>query len=155
VSKARPSTLALVGLAILGGCQPAEVRQARGGGSPPGLAGSSWRLVEIQARDSANSVARPDDPARYTLAFGADGWLSARLDCNSGSASWQSVGSQADGGSVEIGPVLSTRVMCPQPSLGDELGRRLEQVRSYRLQHGRLSLVSDASILVWEPAPPD
>ena len=45
-----------------------------------GLAGTSWQLVRIQYMD--DKVLTPDDPAKYTLAFGTDGRVSMRIDCN-------------------------------------------------------------------------
>src|SRR6476660_9006357 len=55
--------------------QPPAVKK-----SESGLAGTSWQLVRIQYMD--DKVLTPDDPAKYTLAFGTDGRVSMRIDCN-------------------------------------------------------------------------
>ena len=45
-----------------------------------GLGGTSWQLVRFQGSD--DKLLTPDDPAKYTIAFGTDGSVSARIDCN-------------------------------------------------------------------------
>ena len=57
-------------------------------GVADGLGGTSWRLVKFQGGDG--TVLRPDDKSKYTLAFGADGNVSARIDCNRGRGAWKS-----------------------------------------------------------------
>ena len=52
-------------------------------GAPAGLGGTSWRLVKFQGVDGL--ILTPDDPEKYTISFGTDRSLSARLDCNRGS----------------------------------------------------------------------
>src|SRR5262252_5611690 len=46
------------------------------------LAGTSWQLVKFHGSD--DTILAPDDRAKYTIAFGADGRLIARIDCNRG-----------------------------------------------------------------------
>lgn len=58
--------------------------------APDRLAGTSWQLVKFQGGD--NSVLMPDDKTKYTLASGADGFVSARLGCNRGRGTWKSGG---------------------------------------------------------------
>jgi para-nitrobenzyl esterase len=66
-------------------------------------------------------VLKPDDPSKYTLSFGADGRLSARIDCNRGSAAWTS----PEAGRLQLGPMALTRAMCPPGSLHDQIVRQL------------------------------
>jgi len=99
------------------------------------LAGSNWRLVQFTSIE--NKVLRPDDPAKYTLRFGADGRLSVGADCNRGSASWSSDGIAE----LTIGPVAATRAMCPPGSMSDQLLRDLSNVARFTIKEGRLSLV--------------
>jgi len=54
------------------------------------LGGTSWRLVKFQGGD--HTVLAPDDKTKYSLAFGADGSFSARIDCNRGRGAWKSGG---------------------------------------------------------------
>ena len=98
------------------------------------LAGSNWRLVQFTSIES--KVLRPDDPAKYTLHFGADGRLSVGADCNRGSASWSSDGIAE----LTIGPVAATRAMCPPGSMSDQLLRDLSNVARFTIKEGRLSL---------------
>ena len=113
------------------------------------LAASSWRLVKFQGGD--NSVLRPDDRSKYTLAFGADGTLGARIDCNRGRGTWKSPGK----GELEFGPMAITRAMCPPGSLHDQLVRQLPYVRSYVIKGGHLflSLMADGGVYEFESEP--
>jgi hypothetical protein len=47
------------------------------GQSAQPLGGTSWRLVKFQGSDETTLT--PDDRAKYTIAFGADGNASARM----------------------------------------------------------------------------
>lgn len=110
------------------------------------LAGTSWRLVKFQGGDG--KVLTPDDRSKYTLAFGADGAVSARLDCNRGRGGWKS----AAPGQLEFGPMAITRAACPPGSLHDHLVRQLPYVRSYVIKDGRLflSLMADGGAYEFE-----
>jgi para-nitrobenzyl esterase len=112
-----------------------------------GLGGTSWQLVKFQGGD--DTVLRPDDKSRYTLAFGTDGRVSARIDCNRGSGTWTSAGANQ----VQFGPMAVTRMMCPPGSLHDHIVKQLPYVRSYVIKDGRLflSLMADGGIYEFEP----
>ena len=94
-------------------------------------------------------VLRPHDSNRYILAFGADGVVSARIDCNRGRGSWRSAGP----GQVEFGPMALTRALCPPGSLHDQIVRQWDYVRSYVVRDGHLflSLMADGGIYEFEP----
>lgn len=113
------------------------------------LSGTSWRLVEFQGGDGA--VLLPDDREKYRLAFGQDGRVSVRVDCNRGSGAWRSDGPNH----LELGPLALTRAMCPPGSMHDRVVRDWEYVRSYVLEDGHLflSLMADAGIYEYEPVP--
>ena len=136
------SWLAAVPLA-LPGCAQFESLGASGG-----LGGSSWQLVTIQGGNG--SVAIPDDKAKYTLAFRADGSLSARIDCNRGHGTWKSF----EPNQLELGLMALTRAMCPPDSLHDRIVRQLPLVRSYTIKDGRLflSLMADGGSYEFEPS---
>ena len=116
--------------------------------TPEGLGGTEWRLVRFQGGDG--TVLVPDDRSKYTLAFAADGGLSARIDCNRGRGAWKSPGK----GRLELGPMAVTRAMCPPGSLHDHMIKQLPYVRSYVLKDGRLflSLMADGGIFEFERA---
>ena len=118
--------------------------------SPPGgaaLPGTTWQLVRFQGGDGATLT--PDDRTKYTLAFNADGRVSARVDCNRGSATWKSAASSQ----LELGPLALTRAMCPDGSLHDHIVKQWGAIRSYVIRDGHLflSLMADGGIYEFEP----
>jgi len=146
---------ALVGLVLAAGCGGAGPVPESGAPGAASLAGTSWRLVEFQSSDDAIGIQRPADPDLYTLELGEGGALAMRLDCNRGSGSWSATPDGPEAGALSLGTVAVTRAFCPPPSLGDQIARHAEYVRSYILRDGRLylSLMADGGIYVWEPIP--
>jgi heat shock protein HslJ len=113
-----------------------------------GLGGTSWRLVHFQGADGR--ALTPDKRDKYTIAFGTDGKVSARIDCNRGRGTWTSSGAPH----LEFGPLALTRAMCPPGSLHDRMVKHWPYVRSYILKDGHLflSLMADGGIYEFEPA---
>lgn len=163
VSRASRARALLLGLVPIGiaSCQPAENRYADTAPPPvppadtqppvtAQLAGRAWRLVRFEGGDG--SVRLPQDRARYTIAFGADGRVSARIDCNQGSSTWTSTAPSH----LEFGPLTTTKAACPAGSLFDQIVRQWPYVRSYVMRDGHLflSLMSDGGIYEYEPASP-
>ena len=111
------------------------------------LAGTSWRLVRFQGGD--DKVLAPDDKSKYTLSFGADGRLAARIDCNRGMGSWKS----PQQGRLDLGPMALTRALCAPGSIDYEIAKRLPHVRSYVIRDGRLflSMMADGGVFELEP----
>ena len=72
--------------------------------------GTAWQLVRFQGGHGAVLV--PDDRAKYTITFTADGYLSVRFDCNRGRGRWISPAP----GQIEFGPLALTRAACPPGS---------------------------------------
>jgi len=134
---------------------PAAAAHAPAAGSVanPGLAGTRWRLVAFQSMDDTQGTTRPLPERVHTIAFEADGRLSAQLDCNRGSATWQEGIANATGGTVTIGPVAATRALCPPPSMGERMATLLPHVASYRLMNGHLflALKIDGGIFEFRP----
>lgn len=116
--------------------------------APSGLRGTSWRLVKIQSSDNRTFV--PDDKGKYTINFGTDGRVNARIDCNRGSGNWLSVGPNQ----LRFGPLVITRAMCPPGSLHDRIVKDWAAVRSYVIKDGHLflSLMADGGIYEFEPS---
>jgi hypothetical protein len=83
------------------------------------------------------------------MAFGADGSLNVRIDCNRGRGSWTSAGP----GRLEFGPLALTRAMCQAGSLHDQVVRQWPFVRSYIIKEERLflSMMADGGIYEFEP----
>jgi heat shock protein HslJ/membrane-bound inhibitor of C-type lysozyme len=111
------------------------------------LGGTSWQLVKFE--DSDGKVMTPDDRSKYTITFGTDGSMTARIDCNRGRGTWKSEGPNQ----IQFGPLALTRAMCPQGSLHDRVARDLPAVRSYTMKDGHLflSLMADGGIYEFEP----
>ena len=139
----RPPLLLLLILLLVAGCAKLAPPASMGD-----LAGTSWQLVSFRGGD--DTVLVPDDKARYTLAFAADGTLSARIDCNRGRGAWKA----SPPNRLELSLLALTRAMCPPQSLHDRIVKQLPFVRSYVIRDGRLflSLMADGGIYELEPS---
>jgi putative lipoprotein len=113
----------------------------------PALAGTSWQLVKFQGGD--DTTLTPADRSKYTIEFGPDGFVTARIDCNRGRGSWTSPAPRQ----LRLGPLALTRAMCPPGSLHDRIVKHWDYIRSYVLKDGHLflSLMADGGIYVFEP----
>ena len=111
------------------------------------LAGTNWRLLELRPPDGGAKVL-PTTPDQYTLRFGADGRLAAQLDCNRGNG----VFSVGPAQRLTLGPLASTRMMCPPSPLGARLPREIEGENGYRIEGGQLHIeaADKAGVYVWE-----
>lgn len=138
----------IVGAAGMAGCSAtAEV---------PTLGGTSWQLIAIESMDDAQGITEVDDPASYTVAFGEDGQATFQIDCNTGTSTWEASPGGSDGtGSVSFGPIATTLMGCPEPSLDQQVSTLLPFVRGYVIEEDRLhlSLEADGGILTWEQKP--
>lgn len=122
--------------------------------SGPELAGTTWQLVSIQSMDDAQGTTKVPEPSHFTLEFGRDGRVTLRLDCNRGTGDYK-IAPAGDGssGSLTLGPIASTRAMCPPPHLDQRVARDMAYVRSYLRKGGKLylSLMADGGIYEWAP----
>lgn len=113
----------------------------------PALGGTSWQLVQFEGGDGTRLT--PDDRTKYTIAFGNDGRVTVRIDCNRGGGTWRSAGA----GQLAFGPLALTKVFCPPGSLHDQIVRQWPYVRTYMIRNGHLylSLMADGGIYEFEP----
>ncbi len=113
-----------------------------------GLGGTSWRLVRFQGGDGRSLT--PDDKAKYTITFGRDGRVNARIDCNRGTGTWTSSAPSQ----LQFGSLAVTRAMCPPGSLYGRIVQDWPSIRSYIMKGGHLflSLMADGGIYEFEPA---
>jgi para-nitrobenzyl esterase len=111
------------------------------------LGSTSWQLVKFQSSDGMTLT--PDDPVKYTISFGTDASVSARIDCNRGRGTWKSSGPSQ----VQFGPLALTRAQCPPGSLHDRIVKDWEFVRTYTLKNDRLFLALMADGGIYEFAP--
>jgi para-nitrobenzyl esterase len=150
--KRRAIALSLISLvaSMLGcarGTPPAEPAASAATGD--GLAGTSWRLVQIMSMD--DTIYRPDDPSLYTLTFRGNGSVRVQADCNLGTGSWLSQSASQ----LQFGALAATQAACGPDSLHDRYMSQFQWVRSYVLKDGHLFLatMADGSIIEFEPAP--
>jgi len=122
---------------------------------PRSLPGTSWQLVAIESMDDAQGSTPTPHPGDVTVSFGEDGTAAFQLGCNSGSGSF-SAEPTGDGatGSLTFGPIATTLMGCPEPSLDQEVSAALPHVRGYIFRDDQLhmSLMADGGILSWEPS---
>lgn len=122
--------------------------------TPPELPGTSWRLVEFRPAGGGARIL-PTAPDQYELNFGADGRLAAKIDCNRGSGAFSVLPAQGGMHRVKLGPIATTRMMCPPSALGPRLPGDIDGERSYRIEGGQLHLdaMDNAGVYVWQRAP--
>lgn len=116
-------------------------------GSGP-LVGTSWQMVRFQGSDDTSLT--PDDRSKYTIAFGADGQLTARIDCNRGRGTWRPSGVSQ----LALGPLALTRARCPAGSMHDQIVKQWSNIRTYVVRDGHLFLLvmADGGAYEFEPA---
>ncbi len=124
-----------------------ETDAARGTTDELALVGPVWQLRQILYSD--DTVLTPSDPSRYTVTFGEDGQATVQADCNRGGGSYT-----ADESSVAFGPLMSTRMACPDDSFGTRFLQDLEAAATYLIQDGALhiALKVDTGIMEFTPA---
>src|SRR5215207_3392072 len=76
------------------------------------LSGTSWQLVKFQGPDER--IFTPDDKSKYTIKFGSDGRVVARVDCNRSSSTWR-----VAKGELQFESWSRTNAKCGPGSLND------------------------------------
>jgi len=121
---------------------------------PDALTNTHWYLVDFLSMDDAQGRTKNTRPLAYTLMLGDDGRATLRLDCNRAQGNWTA--RSADEGSIGsfgLGPLASTRALCPDDTFGPMLTRDAPYLRGYRVDGGRLhlTLMADGGIYTWAP----
>lgn len=111
-----------------------EVTSAENQSGSNELVGTSWRLVKLQTGDETTLV--PDDGSKYTITFGSNGRVSARVDCNRSSSTWKSPRANE----LQFGSWSRTSAKCPPGSLHDKIVTEGANVRRYSIKDGHLFL---------------
>ncbi|WP_190288064.1 META domain-containing protein [Marichromatium sp. AB32] len=114
------------------------------------LAGTAWRLVEIQSMD--DQVYVPEEGAEYSLELRDDGMVAIRADCQLGTGTWASDAP----GQLRFGAIATTRALCPPGSLSERYLAQFQWVRSYVIEdeHLFLATMADGSIIELAPLEP-
>lgn len=108
------------------------------GGSDPSLAGTSWRLVELNGQPVAGTET-------LTLSFGRDGQVSGYGGCNQFSGPYTQSGT-----SLDIGPLLSTKRACVAPALNEQetaYFQALESTTRYAVESRQLVLYNGDQVV--------
>lgn len=110
------------------------------------LENTSWQLLVIHA--AADTEFTPDSPANYVLRFRSGGRLQIEADCNQAGATWELRGVE-----LILTDLVSTRKLCPQPSLFNRYLMNLERANRISLTDGRLTLhtTSESDRMEFEP----
>ena len=106
----------------------------------------NWVLASLQEKEEAPTSV----PAgRFTAAFGSDGDLFIKADCNVCSAAYEA---KANGSLEVIGPIPCTLAYCRSAPLDTRYLVHLEAAKSWSLEGGRLELTSPEGALLFEPS---
>ena len=111
------------------------------------LNGTLWQLVKY--KDFDDKVFTPDDKSKYTIKFGKDGRVVARVDCNRASSTWK-VNSK---GELQFGSWSRTTTKCSTGSLHDVIVDEGQNVRNFEIKDGHLFLSGGGGHYELEPAP--
>jgi heat shock protein HslJ len=124
--------LAGIAFVMLQGRQLAQLG-APGGGA--GLTGVSWRPVTV------GSEAIPEDSGMY-IRFEVDGSIKGHGGCNGFFGSLE----QSESG-LEVGPLGSTRMACPEPRMSREVAflEAVQKTRNFKIASDRMSLLDEGS----------
>jgi len=104
----------------------------------------------VAFRGGNGTMMTPDDGSKYAIAFGADGNVAIRIDCNRGHGSWTSAGPAR----LELSQLAVTQAQClSAPQLHDQIVRHLGSIRSYVIRncHLFLGLMADAGVYEFQP----
>ncbi|WP_052223069.1 META domain-containing protein [Novosphingobium malaysiense] len=140
--------LAALGSVLVVGCTTAPSLQRP---REQALAETHWQLVSVDYGNGQRKALTPQQRTRHVMTFNDDGKMSLTLDCNRGFADWSAGPIEAGNGALSIGPVASTRALCPAPSFGEELAADLPSARGYTLLPGGkgLTIVTDRAAFVF------
>ena len=89
------------------------------------------------------------NPERYTVLFSEEGKVSMQFDCNRGGGDFT-----VSKNRLSFGPLMSTRMACPEGSLDSVFMKDLQQVASFFTKDGKLylELPMDSGTMCFRPA---
>ena len=114
---------------------------------PQGVLKKTWQWVSTVTPVESITVPAPE---RYTIFLSDTGKLQAQFDCNNGGGNYEIAP-----GKLSFGPLLATRMACPQDSLADRFTKDLQRVKIYFLQDRDLylELPMDSGTMRFRAAP--
>lgn len=123
--------LAIVVIVFASAIMSESAQKSSGGNS---LSRTSWQLVKFQGPDE--QIFTPDDKSKYTITFGGNGRVTARVDCNRASSTWK-VNAK---GELQFGSWSRTSTKCGPGSLHDQIVTEGAAVRNFAIKDGHLFL---------------
>jgi heat shock protein HslJ len=99
---------------------------------PQSVLNKTWQWVSTITPVEKITVSNPE---RYTIMLTDEDTLQARFDCNRGGGEFK-----ISPGKLSFGPLMSTRMACPEDSLDGPFMRDLQRVTSFFVQDGLLYL---------------
>jgi heat shock protein HslJ len=137
--------LVLASVAITSALTFAGGQKSSGGNS---LSGTSWQLVKFQGPDEQTFT--PDDKSKYTIRFGGDGRVTARVDCNRAGSTWK-INAK---GELQFGSWSRTNAKCGPGSLYDHIVTEGADVRKFAIKDGHLFLSGWKAARTTNSSPP-
>ena len=104
------------------------------------LEGTTWQLESHRSNDAVSNITGMD---KASLRFDGEGRVQVRTGCNQGSATYE-----REGDTVVIGPVMLTRMACPEPAMEIEAlvtSALDQQTLTVSVEADRLTLDGDDS----------
>lgn len=111
---------------------------------------TDWVLYEYSTASTPGTLIEAPLNS-YRMRFETDGTVTYTLDCNRGFGTWSANGS-ASAGSVDFGPIRSTRASCGPDDIAPQITADLEQASTYTVYDGLMTLEIGAgpTTYVWD-----
>lgn len=102
-------------------------------------------LWKWQGTQTPKEEIKPDDPNKYTVDFGKDGFVQIKADCNTGRAAYGLGGAQE----LHISPIALTRMACGEQSQDAVFAQQFQNAAIYFIKDGDLyiDLTADAGTM--------
>lgn len=124
--------LSLISLIIVGCVGTGQSIAPTRGYDPQAVIGKTWQWQSTITAVEKIKVAQPES---YTLRLNENGRAELRFDCNRGGGAYQ-----ISEGKLSFGPMMSTRMACPEGSLDATYMQQLQGVNQFFVEGDSLYL---------------
>jgi len=111
---------------------PSQASGPERSADPQAVLGKTWQWEGTVTPVEKIAVRNPEN---YTILLKDGGKVEARFDCNRGGGTYELAA-----GKLTFGPMMSTRMACPEGTLDASFMRDLARVASFFLEEGSLYL---------------